>query len=113
MATNDDDLCDRVERWHAAVEEGLSKKPPTAYQRALHGEYFPPRADGGLPYSLEDILFHLRENTELGIPDEDYAEAMRLPLAYVRELRATFGEVTGAAPPPHPCWKPRAKRMDK
>jgi hypothetical protein len=39
----------------------LAALPPAAraFLEALHAEHFPPRADGGMVYRLEDLLYHL------------------------------------------------------
>jgi hypothetical protein len=50
----------------------LASLPPArrAFLEALHAEFFPPRADGGMAYRLEDLLAHLAQTGRYGLSDE-------------------------------------------
>ena len=52
-----------------------------AFLEALHAEYFPPRADGGMVYRLEDLLGHLAGGDRHGFGDERLARALAVPVA--------------------------------
>jgi hypothetical protein len=44
--------------------------PRRAFLEALHTEFFPPRADGGQPYPLAELLDHLAGAGRHGVGDD-------------------------------------------
>jgi hypothetical protein len=77
----------------------LAALPPSAraFLEALHAEYFPPRADGGMAYRLEDLLCHLADGDRHGVGDGWLARALAVPVAYLAVVRVA----AGLAAPPH------------
>ena len=60
---------------------------PTERQRALYAEHVAKRTDGGLTFTLEDLLEQLEKSYRLGISDRELAEAWGTPIEFVRSLR--------------------------
>jgi hypothetical protein len=67
----------------------LAALPPAgrAFLEALHAEHFPPRADGGMAYRLEDLLGHLAGGGRHGFGDGRLARALAVPAAYLAVVR--------------------------
>jgi hypothetical protein len=80
-----------------AARVALAALPPAtrAFLEALHAEHFPPRADGGMAYRLEDLLCHLAEGDRHGFGDERLARALAVPVAYLRAVREAVGQAAG------------------
>jgi hypothetical protein len=71
--------------------------PRRAFLDALHAEHFPP-APGRPVYTLEDLLCHLAGGDRHGFGDERLAEALAVPMAYLRAVRNAVGlEVSRAS----------------
>ena len=75
------------------ARDALASMPPVrrAFREALHAEFFPPRADGGRPYRLADVLVHLAQGTRHGLDDGRVAEALGVPAEYLAVLREAGG----------------------
>ena len=71
----------------------LAAMPPPAHAflEALHAEYFPPRADGGMAYPLAELLCHLAQGTRFGLADGRIAEGLGVPAAYLAVVREAVG----------------------
>ncbi len=64
---------------------------PTALQKALHEQYFPQGTGGtGLSFKLEDVLEQLQMRERFGLSDEEHAEGLGVPVAYIRALRESL-----------------------
>jgi hypothetical protein len=64
---------------------------PTALDRELFRTHVPPpRNPEAPPYEMEDILWQCRKIDAGLIPEEEYARGMRIPVDYLRALRAKF-----------------------
>jgi hypothetical protein len=74
------------------AERWVIEPKPTDRDRAIHDEYFPLGEDSDVPvrYELEDLIFQLRHIESGLVKEERYAEALHVPAAYVRALRAKF-----------------------
>src|SRR5215472_2552701 len=70
---------------HQAARNALSALPPAAraFLEALHAEYFPPRADGGMAYRLEGLL----GGDRYGFGDDRLVRALAVPAAYLGVVR--------------------------
>ena len=73
-------------------ERWVIEPKPTDRDRDIHDEYFPLGGDSDVPvrYELEDLIFQLRHVESGLVKEERYAEALHVPAAYVRALRAKF-----------------------
>ena len=89
------------------ARNALASMPPVrrAFLEALHAEHFPPRADGGMTYRLEDLLGHLAAGGRHGFADERLARALAVSAAYLAVVR----EVAGPQERPRE-WKARRPR---
>jgi hypothetical protein len=64
---------------------------PTAADRELFRAHVPPPPNPGVrPYEMEDVLWQCRMIASGLLKEEEYAKAMRIPLDYLRALRARF-----------------------
>jgi hypothetical protein len=69
---------------------------PRAFLEALHAEHFPPRADGGMAYRLEDLLCHLAGGDRHGFGDGWLALTLAVSADYLRMLRGAAGLAAAA-----------------
>jgi hypothetical protein len=71
----------------------LAALPPAthAFLEALHAEYFPPRADGGMAYRLEDLLGHPAGGDRYDCGDGRLAGALAVPVPYLGVVREAAG----------------------
>jgi hypothetical protein len=76
-----------------AARKALAALPPAAcaFLEALHAEHFPPRADGGMAYRLEDLLCHLAGGDRQGFSDNRLARALAVPVEYLAVVREAVG----------------------
>jgi hypothetical protein len=70
----------------------LAALPPAArgFLEGLHAEYFP-AALGGRAYTFEDLLGHLSDGDRYRFGDERLAQALAVPVAYLRAVREAVG----------------------
>jgi hypothetical protein len=61
---------------------------PNEKQRALYAEHFPERTDGGLRFTLEDLLRQMDIAAELGVSDAEMSRVWGTPINFIRSLRA-------------------------
>jgi hypothetical protein len=75
------------------ARDALASMPPArrAFREALHAEFFPPRADGGMVYRLLDVQFYLALGTRHGLDDGRAAEGLGVPAEYLAVLREARG----------------------
>jgi hypothetical protein len=76
----------------AARQEALVALPPAgrAFLEALHVGHFP-AASGGPAYTLEDLLCDVAGGDRYGFGDEWLAQALDVPVAYLRAEREAAG----------------------
>jgi hypothetical protein len=76
-----------------AARAALAALPPAAHAflEALHAEHFPPRADGGMVYGLEDLLCRLAGGDRHGVGDGWLARVLAVPVKYLAVVRVAAG----------------------